>query len=138
VYGYPHPAPPAAPGYGYPPAPPVTVQPLVVLGAITVTPTGILTPAGPIPLQGAVWTANDLSRTEERIAPVGIVLAVVFFLFCFVGLLFLLMKERQTTGHVQITVSGGGRYHTTSIPVSTPQQVMDLMNRVNYARSLAL
>ncbi|WP_157537166.1 hypothetical protein [Kitasatospora azatica] len=55
-----------------------------------------------------------------------------------IGLLFLLMKEKKTTGHVQVTVSGGGRYHTTSIPVSSPEQVIDLMNRVNYARSLCI
>ncbi|PYC71021.1 hypothetical protein C7C46_26920 [Streptomyces tateyamensis] len=140
-YGYPQqpPAPPAA-GYGYPagpPAPPAG-QPLVTIGDIAVTSTGIITPAGPIPLQGTVWTATDLSRTEERIAPAGIVLAIIFFLFCLIGLLFLLMKEKRTTGHVQITVSGGGRYHTTSIPVSSPHQVMDLINRVNYARGLCI
>ncbi|MFE0461943.1 hypothetical protein ACFW1A_22115 [Kitasatospora sp. NPDC058965] len=138
-YGYPQ-QPPSQAGYGYPAAPPAPPagQPLVTIGDIAVTSTGIVTPAGQIPLQGTVWTATDMSRTEERIAPAGIVLAIIFFLFCLVGLLFLLMKEKRTVGHVQITVSGGGRYHTTSIPVSSPQQVMDLMNRVNYARSLCV
>ncbi|MQS13288.1 hypothetical protein F7Q99_13595 [Streptomyces kaniharaensis] len=65
-------------------------------------------------------------------------LAIIFFFFCLIGLLFLLMKERRTVGHVQITVSGAGRYHTTSVPVSSPNQVMDLMNRVNYARGLSM
>ncbi|MEV4559969.1 hypothetical protein AB0K51_23670 [Kitasatospora sp. NPDC049285] len=149
VYGYPHPSPeygypqaPASPvAYGYPapgPAAAAPGQPLVVLGDIIVTSTEILTPAGPIPLRGAVWTVTDLSRTEERIAPAGIVLAIVFFVFCLLGLLFLLMKERHTVGHVQITVTGGGRYHTTSIPVSSPHQVMELFNGVNYARSLSI
>lgn len=141
-YGYPQPGPVPPPAdYGYPqpgPQPVAAGQPLVTLGDIAVTSTGIFTPAGPMPLQGTVWTATDLSRTEERIAPAGIVLAIVFFLFCLVGLLFLLMKERRTVGHVQITVSGGGRYHTTSVPVSSPEQVMDLMNRVNYARGLCM
>ncbi|WP_153461500.1 hypothetical protein [Streptomyces kaniharaensis] len=135
-YGYPE---PAAGGYGYPEAVgSAPGQPLVTIGDIAVTSTGIITPAGPIPLRGAVWTATDLSRTEERIAPAGIVLAIIFFFFCLIGLLFLLMKERRTVGHVQITVSGAGRYHTTSVPVSSPNQVMDLMNRVNYARGLSM
>lgn len=142
-YGYPPPgqAPPPPqqqPGYGYAGPAPDLGQPMVTIGDIAVTSTVIMTPAGPLPLRGAVWTATDLSRTEERIAPAGIVLAIIFFLFCLIGLLFLLMKERHTVGHVQITVSGGGRFHTTSVPVSSPEQVMDLMNRVNYARSLSM
>ncbi|MFI9272521.1 hypothetical protein ACIGXM_17605 [Kitasatospora sp. NPDC052896] len=147
VYGYPQSTPPYGqsaatppPGYGFPAAPaaPVAGQQLVTFGDIAVTTTGIVTPAGTFPLQGAVWTVTDLSRTEERIAPAGIVLAIVFFLFCLIGLLFLLMKERRTVGHLQITVSSGGRFHSTSIPVSSPEQVADLMNRVNYARSVSV
>ncbi len=157
VYGYPHPDPPygyppqapsagygypeqASAGYGYPEqaqAPAPQGQPLVTLGDIAVTTTGIVTPSGVIPLKGAVWTATDLSRTEEKISTAGIVLAIVFFLFCLIGLLFLLMKERTTVGHIQITVNGGGRFHSTSIPVNSPQQVADIMNKINYARGLA-
>ncbi|MCZ1008477.1 hypothetical protein O1L68_18820 [Streptomyces lydicus] len=98
----------------------------------------IMTPAGPMPLRGAVWTATDMSRTEEKMPTHAVVLAVVFFFFCLLGLLFLLMKERVTTGFVQVTVNSGGRHHTTMIPVQSREQVMFVLNQVNYARSLSV
>ncbi|MFJ9415322.1 hypothetical protein ACIRPT_14300 [Streptomyces sp. NPDC101227] len=153
-YGYPQQTPPpvapaAAPGFppGAPPQPaPVAVpgqamQPAgmaLSLGDIAVTGDTIMTPAGPMPLKGAVWTATDMSRTEEKIQTAGIVLAIVFFFFCLLGLLFLLMKERTTTGFVQVTVNSGGRHHSTMIPVQSPEQVMFVINQVNYARSLSV
>jgi hypothetical protein len=69
---------------------------------------------------------------------VAIVLAIIFFIFCLLGLFFLLMKEKVTTGHVQVTVNSGGRFHSTMIPVSSPQAVADIMGRVNYARSVSI
>jgi hypothetical protein len=126
------------PAYGYPPEAPGAGVPLVTVGDITVLSDKIMTPAGPLPLQGAVWTATDMSRTEERIPPVAIVLAIIFFLACLLGLLFLLMKEKKTTGYVQVTVNSGGRFHSTMVPVSSPAAVADIMARVNYARSLAV
>ncbi|MFE1175151.1 hypothetical protein [Streptomyces sp. NPDC058773] len=162
-YGYPQPAPQPQPGYGYPqeatqPAPPPGFAPAapqqpvpggfqpgaqpggmaLSLGDIAVTGDTIMTPAGPMPLKGAVWTATDMSRTEEKIPAHAVVLAIVFFLFCLLGLLFLLMKEKVTTGFVQVTVVSGGRHHATMIPVQSPQQVMFVLNQVNYARSLSV
>lgn len=164
-YGYPQPpAPPQPqPGYGYPqdavqPAPPAGFPPAappqpapggfqpgaqpggmaLSLGDIAVTGDTVMTPAGPMPLRGAVWTATDMSRTEEKIPAHAVVLAIVFFLFCLLGLLFLLMKERVTTGFVQVTVNSGGRHHSTMIPVQSREQVMFVLNQVNYARSLSV
>ncbi|WP_432140294.1 hypothetical protein [Streptomyces sp. bgisy084] len=164
-YGYPQPpAPPQPqPGYGFPqdaaqPAQPpgfppgVPPQPApggfqpgaqpggmaLSLGDIAVTGDTVMTPAGPMPLRGAVWTATDMSRTEEKIPAHAVVLAIVFFLFCLLGLLFLLMKERVTTGFVQVTVNSGGRHHSTMIPVQSREQVMFVLNQVNYARSLSV
>ncbi|MFD5395445.1 hypothetical protein ACFWJW_14620 [Streptomyces sp. NPDC127097] len=150
-YGYPQPpAPPQPqPGYGYPqdaaqPAPggfQPGAQPggmALSLGDIAVTGDTVMTPAGPMPLRGAVWTATDMSRTEEKIPAHAVVLAIVFFLFCLLGLLFLLMKERVTTGFVQVTVNSGGRHHSTMIPVQSREQVMFVLNQVNYARSLSV
>ncbi|WP_206322147.1 hypothetical protein [Streptomyces sp. HNM0575] len=113
-------------------------QPLVVIGDITVTADGIVTPAGKMPLSGATWTITDMSRTEERIPTHAIVLAVVFVFFCFLGLLFLLMKERTTAGHVQVTVNSGGKFHSTMIPVHDPMAVHHIMQQVNYARSVSV
>ncbi|MBD0710945.1 MULTISPECIES: hypothetical protein [unclassified Streptomyces] len=112
--------------------------PLLSLGDITVVGDQIITPAGPMPLKGAVWNATDMSRTEEKIPTVAIVLAIVFFLFCLLGLLFLLMKEKQTTGFIQITVTSGGRHHSTMIPARGPDTFPWVMGQLNYARSLSI
>lgn len=140
AYGYPA---AAAPVYGYPQAVPQQPQPafaapLLTLGDIAVNGDTIVSPAGSMPLRGAVWTATDMSRTEERIPPHAIVLAVVFFLLCFVGLLFLLMKERVTTGFVQVSVNSGGRHHATMIPVQSRDQVVYVLNQVGYAQSISV
>ncbi|MEV6513269.1 hypothetical protein AB0M61_45125 [Streptomyces sp. NPDC051642] len=148
AYGY-----PAAPAYGYPQAVPPQPQPyaqqqpqpqpafaapLLTLGDIAVNGDTIVSPAGSMPLRGAVWTATDMSRTEERIPPHAIVLAILFFLLCFVGLLFLLMKERVTTGFVQVSVNSGGRHHSTMIPVQSRNQVVYVLNQVSYAQSISV
>ncbi|RDG34694.1 hypothetical protein [Streptomyces corynorhini] len=145
AYGYPA----AAPGYGYPQQGPGYAEqlpvpmgagggaPVLAIGDITVVGDQIVTPSGPIPLRGAVWNATDMSRTEERIPPVAIVLAIVFALLCLIGLLFLLMKEKKTTGFIQVTVTGGGRHHATMIPANHPDAFQMVMGQVNYGRSLS-
>ncbi|MEU9982801.1 hypothetical protein [Streptomyces sp. NPDC050856] len=137
-YGYPA----AGPGYGYPPEYPVMPYggggaPLVSIGDITVLSDSIVTPSGTMPLKGAVWNATDMSRTEEKIPTHAIVLAVVFAVFCLLGLLFLLMKEKTTTGFIQVTVTSGGRHHSTMIPATGPQTFPMVMGQLNYARSLS-
>ncbi|MET7712552.1 hypothetical protein [Streptomyces sp. NPDC005407] len=151
-YGYPNPA----PGYGYPgqgqdysqtmpagvPVPmgapaPMGGAPLVSIGDITVMGDSIVTPAGTLALRGAVWNATDMSRTEEKIPTHAIVLAIVFFIFCLLGLLFLLMKEKTTTGFIQVTVTSGGKHHSTMIPAQGPHTFQTVMGQINYARSLS-
>ena len=63
--------------------------------------------------------------------------AVLFFLFCLLGLLFLLVEEERTTGSVQITVSAPDLLHVTQIPVAAPAAGMGFNPRVNCARNLA-
>ncbi|MFE4170974.1 hypothetical protein ACFRR7_02810 [Streptomyces sp. NPDC056909] len=144
VPGYGHPGPNPEPGYGYPqsgaPYPVPTGgggMPLVSIGDITVLNDSIITPSGTLPLRGAVWNATDMSRTEEKIPAYAIVLAIVFFLFCLVGLLFLLMKEKTTTGFIQASVTSGGKHHSTMIPATHPGAFQAVMGQVNYARSLS-
>ena len=120
-----------------PSVPSVTDPPLSSIGDITITRSQVITPAGTLPLRGSVWTVTDMSRTEQYMPTHAVVLAIVFFVFCLLGLLFLLMKETRTVGYVQVTVNGGGRYHSTMIPVSSPQQVHQVMEHVNWARSMA-
>ncbi|WP_198681815.1 hypothetical protein [Kribbella rubisoli] len=152
-------APPAQPGpYGmqpgaFPPPvggpyqPPQPQQPLIALpagpvlvtiGDISVEQQRIVTPAGVLPTHGTNWSAMDMSRTEEKIPGWAIVLAIIFALACLLGLLFLLCKERKTTGFVQITVQNGNRTHNTHVGVTSPQQVADVLARVNFARSLCV
>ncbi|MGW7358039.1 hypothetical protein ACWGI0_15765 [Streptomyces sp. NPDC054802] len=152
AYGYPA----AAPGYGYPhdqtpayaqtqpagvpvPVPPMTMggQPLVAIGDIMVLQDSIVTPAGTLPLKSAVWNATDLSRTEEKIPVYAIVLACLFAGLCGLGLLFLLIKEPQTTGFVQATVTSDGKHHSTMIPAHRPETFQMVMGQINYARSLS-
>ncbi|MET9649291.1 hypothetical protein ABZZ44_03260 [Streptomyces sp. NPDC006460] len=156
-YGYPQ---AGTPGYGYPqpvsgagyqptlpggvPVPPQHAPmghgggAQLSLGDITVVGDQIITPAGSMPLKGAVWNAMDMSRTEEKIPTVAIVLAIIFALLCLVGLLFLLMKEKKTTGFIQVTVTSGGRHHATMIPATGPDTIHWVMGQLNFARSLSV
>jgi len=111
-------------------------QTMVTIGDISVTSTTVYTPSGSRPLGEVQWTFTDMSQTSQAIPTWAIVCAVVFFLLCFLGLLFLLAKEDKTVGTVQVTVHGQGFVHTTTIPVSSAAQVADINARVNYVRTL--
>jgi hypothetical protein len=111
---------------------------LVTIGDISVEQHRIVTPAGVLPTHGTNWSAMDMSRTEEKIPAWAIVLAIIFFLACLLGLLFLLCKERKTTGFVQVTVQNGPRTHNTHVPVGSPSQVADVLARVNFARTICV
>ncbi|WCD88231.1 hypothetical protein KPP03845_104636 [Streptomyces xanthophaeus] len=110
----------------------------MTLGDISIAGDQIITPSGTMPLKGAMWNATDFSRTEEKIPTHAIVLAIVFALFCLIGLLFLLMKEKVTTGYIQITVTSGGRHHSTMIPATDAHTYAWVMSQINYARSISL
>ncbi|MET7680193.1 hypothetical protein [Streptomyces sp. NPDC005423] len=141
VPGYGYPAPAQPPSYGYPQQPgapaPMGGAPLMSIGDITVMGDQIVTPAGTLPLRGSVWNATDMSHTEEKIPTHAVVLAIVFFLFCLLGLFFLLMKEKKTTGYIQVTVTSAGRHHSTMIPALGPHTFPAVMGQINYARSLS-
>ncbi|MEU2391098.1 hypothetical protein [Streptomyces sp. NPDC007369] len=131
--------PPAAqPAYAPAPAPPMGGAGSLTLGDITIAGDQIITPSGTMPLKGAMWNATDFSRTETKIPSHAIVLAIVFFIFCLLGLLFLLMKEKTTTGYIQVTVTSGGRHHSTMIPAADASTFQWVMGQVNYARSMSI
>lgn len=120
------------------PAPGLPAEPvLVTIGDISVTQSTVYTPSGSRPLNEVSWSVADLTVSSEAIPTWAIVCAVVFFVFCFLGLLFLLAKESRTTGAMQVTVSGPGFVYTSSIPVQSQAQVADINARVNYARTVA-
>lgn len=122
------------------PQPPGTdgVEPVLVgIGDIACTRSEVITPGGRRPVNAVTWTFTDMSQTVERIPVWAIILAVLLFWMCFLGLLFLLVKEKHTTGWVQITVQGDRFLHQTQLPVSSVTQVADYNARVSYARSLS-
>ncbi|MFI9625436.1 hypothetical protein [Streptomyces sp. NPDC052042] len=157
AYGYPQPLPGSAgqpgPGYGYHPGAaggpvvpgpgfpqpgvPMAGAPVLAIGDITIVNDQIITPVGAMPLKGAVWSATDLSHTEERIPTVAIVLAIVLTLLCLVGLLFLLMKEKKTTGFIQVSVTSDGKHHSTMIPATGPETFPWVMAQLNSARAMS-
>ncbi len=110
---------------------------MVTIGDIVCTQTEVITPSGRQPIGAVTWTFTDMSQTTQAIPTWAIVLTVIFFLFCFLGLLFLLAKETRTTGWVQITVQGHRFLHQVHLPVHNLSQVADYNSRVNYARALS-
>lgn len=111
---------------------------LGTIGDINFTQHWVLTPTGPHPIRGAIWTVQDMSYWQEGISTVGVVLCILLIWLCFLGLLFLLMKERKLRGYVQVTVQGRGFHHQTLVPVMGVDTVMRVNQMVNYARSLSV
>jgi hypothetical protein len=89
-----------------------------------------------IPLRNTTWTFTNQTITTTRTSSLAVVLAILFFLVCLLGLFFLLMKEKVTTGYVQISVQGDGLYHAAQIPITHAAQVGPLEANVNYIRTL--
>lgn len=117
---------------------PSTSPPLVVINDIQVTQSQIITPTGIFPVDGAQWNVQDTTYTKQEIPQWAIICAIVgFFLVCALSLLFLLAKEERTIGSVHVTVNTPAGGYTTIIPAESPAVVMDVNNRVNYARTLS-
>ena len=112
-------------------------QPVLTLGDIGVSYQSVFLPSGRFPLAGSSWEVVDNSRTQERIPPWAIVCAIIFFFFCLLGLLFLIVRERQTTGHVSVTAVGNGFAHTTSIRAAGPGTFQQVAQQVNWIRGQA-
>jgi hypothetical protein len=117
---------------------PPTTQPfLLTIGDIGITSDSVVTPNGSGPLAGSQWICTDMSRTESKIPAVAIILAIVFFLVCLIGLLFLLIKSQVTTGYVEVSVRSGDIYHTVQIPINNVNQVAQIRAQVNKAQVMA-
>ena len=110
---------------------------LDTIGDIAITQNTVITPGGRFPIKGTVWTVSDMSRTEQSTPVWAIIIAILFIWTCLLSLLFLLVKETKTSGHIQITVQGSGHYHAAQIPVSHKAYVHHVNQQVNHARSLA-
>ncbi len=122
----------------YPATPPAPSPFLLVIGDIGVTATHVTTPSGHAALRGSTWIATDMTVVERRIPTWAIVMAVIFSLFCLLGLLFLLAKENVTRGYVQVWVRSGTLNHVTYVPVTDPAQVTNVRSLVARAQALAV
>jgi hypothetical protein len=110
---------------------------VVTIGDVGVTRHWVVTPNGHAPVAGSRWIILDLSRTDKKIPTWAIVLAVVFALACLLGLLFLLVREEQTTGYVEVTVMSGSLTHVTQIPVRSQGDIAVIRQQVHQAQTLA-
>jgi len=118
-------------------SPDATDPVVLTIGDIGVKRNWVVTPNGTAGLGGSQWIARDMTRTESKIPTWAIVLAVVFALVCLLGLLFLLVKEKYTTGYVEVSVQAGNLVHATQIPVSSQYQVAQVRRQVSQAQTLA-
>lgn len=109
---------------------PVRVQ----LGDISVSDTRVQTPYGRFPLAGTTWMVTNQTYVTESIPAWAIVCAILFFIFCLLGLLFLLVKERKLYGAMQVSVQGPGLAHSTYIPVYTQAAIYAINSNVDWIR----
>lgn len=106
----------------------------VRLGDISVGDTRVQTPVGVFPLQGTVWTVSNQSYATESIPTWAIVMAILTFLLCLLGLLFLLVKERRVQGAVQVSVQGPGLSYSTYLPVYNELAIFQINQNVDWIR----
>lgn len=107
----------------------------VQLGDIAVSDTRVHTPFGSWPLQGTTWMVTNQTYVTESIPAWAIVCAIVFFIFCLLGLLFLLVKERKLFGAMQVSVQGPGLSYSTYIPVYNQIAIYGINNSVDWIRA---
>lgn len=110
--------------------------PILSIGDISITRSTVIVPHGRFPLRGTTWTVQDSITVTQSIPAYAIVLAIIFAVFCLLGLLFLLIKETQYSGFISVTVVGDGLYHTVQMPPG-PQMAGWVAHQVGQARSLA-
>lgn len=128
-------------GVGKPPvvpaSRPATPAPSLSIGDILVRDGQVITPNGSASLADSQWIFTDMAIREVKIPTYAIILAVIFFLACLLGLLFLLMKERTIRGYAEITVMSGNLVHKIQLPVSSESQINHYRTLVAQAQSFA-
>lgn len=107
------------------------------VGEISCTQHWVVTPIGSYPLAGCTFLVRDNLHHQRRIPPYAIVLAVLFFWLCLLGLLFLLIQEDIVTGSVEVSVTGeDGLAFYSSVPIGSTHEADDVRRRVDYCRNL--
>ena len=106
----------------------------VRLGDISVSDSRIQLPYGTYPLAGTTWMVTNQTYVTESIPGWAIVMAILTFLLCLLGLLFLLVKERRLYGAMQVSVQGPGLSHSTYIPINNDLQIFQINSTVDWIR----
>jgi hypothetical protein len=111
---------------------------IATIGDITVTSATISTPTGTVPLRGSVWTATDQWLAERRTPRWAIIAAIAGVCFtALLSLLLLLIRTETYRATVTVSVASGAFFHAARMIVTTPAQVQEIYDRVNYVRSVA-
>jgi len=119
------------------PAPGQPEQFVLMIGDIGVSPSWVVTPNGTAPLSGSQWTIRDWTQTRQAIPTWAIITAVIGAAFCLLGLFFLLVKEQQTSGYVEVTVQSGTVFHGIQLRADSPHAVAHARQLVYQAQSMA-
>jgi hypothetical protein len=119
------------------PAPGQPEQFVLTIGDIGVSPSWIVTPNGSASLRDSQRTVQDRTFTQQKTPTWAIVMAVLGIVFCLLGLLFLIVKENQTSGYVEVTVRSGNVFHVVQLPANSPQAVAHARQLVYQAQSMA-
>jgi len=112
-------------------------QVLVQVGELACSQNWLMTPNGTVPLRSVQFLVRENVVVQKRIPPYAIVLAIIFFLACLLGLFFLLLSEETYSGSIEVTATApdGFTFHT-SIPTRDARTVEEVRSRVTFARSL--
>ncbi len=119
------------------PVPGPPEQFVLTIGDIGVSPSWVVTPNGTAALRDSQWTAHDRTFTQQTTPTWAIVMAVLGIVFCLLGLLFLIVKETQTSGYTEVTVRSGNLFHVVQLPANSPQAVAHARQLVHQAQSMA-
>ena len=90
------------------------------------------------PIVGTEWSTTTSGSAQRYIPTHAIVLCVLFIWVCFLGLLFLAMKEERFTGEVTVSVrASDGHLRTESVPVASIADRDLVLARVAWAQQVA-
>lgn len=120
-----------------PPGPGQPEQVVLTIGDIGVSPNWVVTPNGSASLRDAQWTVQDRTTTTPATPTWAIVMAILGLVFCLLGLFFLLVKEDQTRGYMEVTVRSGNLFHAVQLQANSPQAIAHTRQLVYQAQSMA-
>ena len=112
-------------------------QVVLTIGDIGVSPNWVVTPNGTAPLRDSQWTVQDRTFMQQATPTWAIVMAILGIVFCFLGLLFLIVKENQTSGFTEVTVRSHNVFHIVQLPANSPHAVAQARQWVYQAQSMA-